>query len=90
VSVAEKFGPWLGVSRERQTLCAVEGCADKGKSHVCPYDGAAHHHGCVHYECDAGRSGLQFRKGWGLVCDKHYAMLREAVDRPRSSAAEAT
>lgn len=76
------FGPWIGVPRERQTLCAVVDCIAPGMPHRCPWDGQRHHHGCVHYDCQAAqpavaRSGLEFRPGWGLLCSYHYAALVE-------------
>jgi len=81
--MAKNIGPWVGVPAERQTVCAVEGCDGEGRPQPCPYDGQFHHHGCVHYECDNGRSGLKFRPradGWALICDAHYAVLNSAHD----------
>lgn len=79
-----KFGPWIGVPKENQLVCAVEGCERTGVAHPCPYDGSHHHHGCVHYGCEAARadverSGLVFRSGgWCLLCDLHF----EALTKP--------
>lgn len=78
------FGPWVGVPKDRQMICAVEDCPEEGKRHACLYDGRLHHHGCIHYDCEAAKStnhGLKFRKGWGLLCDGHYKVLEAAADR---------
>lgn len=74
------YGPWVGVSKENQTVCMVLGCTHQGKPNPCPYDGAHHHHGCIHYDCEAAkvdvkRTGFKFRQGWGLLCDEHYNAL---------------
>ncbi len=56
-------------------VCAVEGCTNAGKPHLCPADGTYHGHGCVHFEhC---HSALVFRKSnmWHFVCDEHYQVL---------------
>lgn len=78
------WGPWYGVPASKQHLCAVNDCTDPGKPQVCLYDGRYHHHGCIHYDCpraEATGHGLTFRPGWGLVCDRHYASLKTALDR---------
>lgn len=70
------FGPWIGVPNNMQRVCAVEGCHREGVPHICPYDGARHHHGCVHYQSARDKAGLTFRPdGWGLLCWEHYALL---------------
>ena len=77
-----EWGPWIGVPEDKQDLCAVEGCTEKGLPHsYCPGDGGSHHHGCVHYDCRrVGDShGLTFRKGWGWLCQKHYGMVCKAA-----------
>jgi hypothetical protein len=76
-----EWGPWIGVPPERQSLCAVEGCLTPGKPQgPCPTDGnPGHHHGCVHYERGLVDTGLTFRKGWGWLCDEHYAVVAEAA-----------
>lgn len=84
-----EFGPWLGVPSQRQLICAVEGCPKRGMPYRCLYDGAEHHHGCIHYDCDAAKvtnHGLTFREpGWGLLCPKHYDVLAVAYDRTYAS-----
>jgi len=78
------WGPWVGVPKSKQTLCAVSGCEHRGIPQVCLYDGRRHHHGCIHYDCDAAkmtRHGLMFREGWGLLCPSHYAVLLNAQTR---------
>lgn len=76
------IGPWVGVPANMQRVCAIEDCHEEGKRQICPYDGKLHHHGCIHYECDNGRSGLKFRpksQGWALMCDTHYAIVNAAA-----------
>lgn len=75
------WGPWVGVPTSKQRLCAVEGCEHRGEPQRCLYDGREHHHGCIHYDCEAAKitnHGLTFRDGWGLLCASHYAVLRRA------------
>lgn len=66
--------------RER---CAVEDCIVEGKPHPCPYDGAYHRHGRIHYTSAADVAGLTFRKGWFLICDFHYDVLLTAHNAQR-------
>lgn len=82
----EGWGPWMGVPRERQRVCAVEGCIVEGRPHVCLADGAYHHHGCVHYERLGEAAGLTFREGgWCWLCDGHYNQLKEANPNARGA-----
>lgn len=56
--------------------CAVERCFRAPKPHACPYDGAYHRHGAIHYDCGDPQSELTFRQGdWYQVCDEHYVVL---------------
>jgi len=55
-------------------VCAVLGCEAEGKVHECPYDGSLHRHGRIHYDCGYPVSRLEFRDGWHLICDEHYAV----------------
>lgn len=56
--------------------CAVIGCFQAPKPQVCPYDGAQHRHGAIHYDCGSPVSSLAFHAGdWYWVCDAHYAHL---------------
>lgn len=74
------FGPWLGVPKERQHICAVDGCEAEGKAHRCPGDDSNHFHGCVHYSEiseELYARGLKMREGWGLLCDEHYAVVAD-------------
>lgn len=76
-----QWGPWVGVPKSKQSLCAVEGCEHRGTPHRCLYDGSSHHHGCVHYDCaaaEATKHGLKFRDGWGWLCASHYVVLKRA------------
>jgi hypothetical protein len=79
------IGPWVGVPRDRHDVCAVEACTTPGEPQRCLYDGAYHHHGCVHYDCPAAEAtnhGLTFRpNGWAWLCAGHYAVLVEAYQR---------
>lgn len=75
------FGPWVGVPANMQRACAVEGCHEEGKPHACPYDGAMHHHGCIHYLSHQGTVGLTFRDGWGWLCDTHYQTIMADLAR---------
>lgn len=79
-----EIGPWLGVPKESQLVCAVEGCPEEGKRQICLYDGKLHHHGCIHYNCEAAKMtkhGLTFREGgWALMCDKDYAVMKKAYE----------
>jgi hypothetical protein len=82
------IGPWMGVPKEKQRVCAIEDCIVTGKNQVCPYDGALHHHGCIHYkDCakeDAAKLGLKFREGgWAKMCDFHYGLLLDAYEARR-------
>lgn len=68
----------------RGLLCAVVGCEEQGAPQVCPYDGAKHGHGRIHYNCHryqhfAPKSKLRFRNDqWRLLCERHYQqVLRE-------------
>jgi hypothetical protein len=82
------FGPWVGVPRSKQRMCAVEGCAHEGVESRCLYDGSTHHHGCIHYECQVAEQthhGLTFRDGWGLLCPSHYRHLEQALIRYRQT-----
>ena len=75
------WGPWVGVPRSKLAICAVEGCDHVGEPQTCLYDGRDHHHGCIHYDCDAAKAtkhGLTFRDGWGYLCASHYAILKRA------------
>jgi hypothetical protein len=78
------FGPWLGVPKVKQHLCAIEGCEVEGQAHRCTADDSMHAHGCVHYETakDAleAKHGLKFRQGWGLLCDEHYEIVRTIIE----------
>lgn len=73
------FGPWIGVPKDRQTLCAVKDCEAAGVfANYCPADRGAHHHGCVHYKDVVGH-GLTFRDGsWGLLCAAHLRQVEKA------------
>lgn len=78
------WGPWVGVPKSKRNLCAVEGCEHTAVPQICLYDGRYHHHGCIHYDCDAAKvteHGLQFRDGWGWLCPSHYAVLVSAQKR---------
>lgn len=81
------WGPWLGVPKERQHLCAVDGCEDAGAAHECPADSTRHFHGCVHYEHASEALYVEhkakLRQGWGLLCDKHYALVRDIMGRSK-------
>jgi hypothetical protein len=78
------FGPWLGVPKARQHLCAIDGCEADGKSHRCPADDSMHFHGCVHYETTGEdlyvKHQLKLRHGWGLLCDAHYEIVRAIIE----------
>jgi hypothetical protein len=73
------FGPWLGVPKVRQHLCAVDGCEAEGQAHRCPADDTQHFHGCVHYEHVSEALYVEhqckLRQGWGLLCAKHYSIV---------------
>lgn len=76
----DDYGPWVGVPEDRQRLCAVADCPKTGRRQVCFADGRYHHHGCVHYESAMQRAGIKPRgKSWGLLCDDHYAVLKEGL-----------
>ena len=77
-----------------QNPCAVVDCENGGRSQICPFDDRYHHHGRIHYPTDQkeaegwGSIGLAFRplsEGWGwlLICDEHYKVVREDIDRRR-------
>lgn len=72
------FGPWIGVPKERQNICAVVDCPATGVfAGYCPADRGSHHHGCIHYQDMT--TALKFREGsWGLLCAQH---LRELEGR---------
>jgi hypothetical protein len=57
--------------------CAVEGCTDRGRPQVCPYDGRYHRHGKVHYANEhPWHPTLAFRSGaWRGICDRHYEVI---------------
>ncbi len=82
MSKPTNIGPWMGVPKEKQHVCAVKDCITPGKPHACFYDGGYHHHGCIHYSCaavDAEKLGLKFHEdAWALLCDFHYTLLYEA------------
>ena len=68
-------------------VCAVEGCKNEGKDHVCPHDGTRHGHGKVHYRCGYPEHSLTFREGWHHLCDEHYAIVaaeRQAFEQARA------
>lgn len=75
------WGPWLGVPKEKQTLCAVVDCERVGVfAGYCPADRGHHHHGCIHYDAPSvadvvAKHGLKFREGWGLLCTHHLRMM---------------
>jgi hypothetical protein len=79
------FGPWLGVPKERQHICAIDGCELEGKAQRCPADDTNHFHGCVHYETTSEalyvEHHLKLRHGWGLLCDQHYKLVRDILER---------
>ncbi len=53
---------------------AVVGCQGEPKPHECPYDGAYHRHGAIHYWSQHSGS-LTFHEGdWYWMCDEHYAV----------------
>jgi hypothetical protein len=56
--------------------CGVEGCGDEGRPQICPYDKRYHRHGMVHYQCGYPESRLAFRKGWHLLCNEHFAIVK--------------
>ena len=65
--------------------CAVVGCKNPPKPHVCPHDGSRHGHGCVHYHGDCPKHSLEFHKGswifglmrrWGLEPDEPLRKIR--------------
>lgn len=64
------WGPWVGVPKARQYVCAFQDCNRRGHARVCPYDGRYHHHGCIHYPKDE-----RMRDGWCYVCDEHFDLL---------------
>ncbi len=83
------IGPWLGVTKARQTLCAIDGCDVPGLPHRCFADDTTHHHGCVHYE-SLGQvlyteHKLRLRRGWGLLCDAHYKLAADLFKKTRTS-----
>lgn len=62
--------------------CAVEGCEEEGQSQQCPFDGAYHHHGRIHYDREKTYGSLTFKvDGWHLICDNHYKQLIEAIGK---------
>jgi len=73
------FGPWIGVPKERQTICAVVDCPGLGVfANYCPADRGSHHHGCIHYAAPVIKTGLKFRKGsWGLLCAAHLRQIEK-------------
>ena len=70
-----EWGPWIGVPEEQWRICAVIDCPGQGRPQVCLADGRYHHHGCIHYDHLGEKVGLEFRKGWGWLCDEHYKQL---------------
>jgi len=59
-------------------LCAVVDCLEPGRPRLCPFDGARHHHGCIHYGGNYPVSSLPFRPdadGWHWICDAHYRII---------------
>lgn len=56
--------------------CAVLTCDAEGLAFPCPYDGAFHRHGRIHYDCGFPESSLVFRSGWHLICAEHYEICR--------------
>lgn len=78
MSGAAKFGPWIGVPKDQQGICAVEGCTERGECHPCFYDGTTHHHGCIHYDKKAfAEAGHVVRPGWGWLCNTHFQIAWE-------------
>lgn len=57
-------------------ICAVRSCKNEGEIHTCPYDGSLHGHGMIHYDCGYPPSKLKFHKGWHLICDKHFQIIK--------------
>lgn len=61
--------------------CAVMMCEEPGRPQVCPYDGARHHHGRIHYDvAEKIGTSLTFRVGaWRDICNLHYAVLLQEL-----------
>jgi len=74
-------GGGLGVT-SNVGRCAVDGCFQDPKSHVCPYDGGRHGHGAIHYDCGYPEHSVKFRKGdWFWICNEHYDLcVRERAE----------
>jgi len=72
--------------------CAVVGCCEPGRPHLCPYDGTQHGHGRIHYNCHgyahfAPGSSLTFHDGdWRLLCDAHHRQVLGELAQPRAAA----
>jgi len=66
-------------------LCAVVGCLADGHDRDCPYDGASHHHGRIHYTYHprfAPESTLEFEPiadGWYRICPEHGAQIEREI-----------
>jgi hypothetical protein len=66
--------------------CAVVGCEQPGRPHICPHDGRYHHHGRVHYDSGCPKHSLDFRDdGWHLLCDEHFAIVKSEREAWESS-----
>lgn len=76
------YGPWIGVPHERQAVCAVVDCRQRGRPQVCYSDGRYHHHGCVHYDTADPRVRQYV---WCWLCDEHYALLKTESDARRAA-----
>jgi hypothetical protein len=79
----EGWGPWVGVPKERQSVCAFKDCTRRGGPKICPYDGRYHHHGCIHYDLKDER----MRDGWCWLCQPHYDELVAEVEAKRKARA---
>lgn len=85
LKIEPDFGPWVGVPKERQRICAVEGCEREAYPQPCPMcavGGKWHHHGCIHYQT-LDTHGLTFREGWGYLCHPHYDIVLADLDAHR-------
>lgn len=72
-------------------ICAVVDCTNEGRPQACPYDGASHYHGLIHYENDhPAHPELRFRplaEGWLFVCNQHVQQIRHDVTERRETLA---
>jgi len=59
--------------------CAIADCGERGRPQQCPYDGAHHRHGMVHYWCGSyyKANKERFREGWHLLCATHFKEISE-------------